>query len=461
MKYIPEPFRIKSVEPLKMLTREERTQKIKEAHYNLFNLRADDVYIDLLTDSGTAAMSTDQWAGVMKGDESYAGASSYYRLVDACRDIFGFGYVQPVHQGRAGEKILLPLLLEKGKFAISNMFFDTTRAHVELSGARTIDCVVEEAKDPAKRVPFKGNMDVTLMEQAIQEHGADKIGLVVMTITNNAAGGQPVSMKNLREVSQICKKYGIPMSIDAARYAENAYFIQRDEEGYQNISIKEIVREMFSYADFFTMSSKKDAIVNMGGLVGIKDENSPLILKLKANCITAEGFVTYGGMSGRDLETLAIGLYEGIDEHYLRYRIGQAEYLASKLDEAGIVYQAPAGGHGVFVDAAALFPQIPYYEFPAQTLCIELYKEAGIRTCDIGSFMLGNDPDTNEQLRADFEFTRLALPRRVYTQAHLDIIADALSAIKERAKEIKHGYHITWEPRILRHFQAHLEPVED
>lgn len=299
------------------------------------------------------------------------------------------------------------------------------------------------------------------MEKAIQEHGADKIGLVVMTITNNAAGGQPVSMKNLREVSRICKKYGIPMSIDAARYAENAYFIQRDEEGYQNSSIKEIVREMFSYADFFTMSSKKDAIVNMGGLVGIKDENSPLILKLKANCITAEGFVTYGGMSGRDLEALAIGLYEGIDEHYLRYRIGQAEYLASKLDEAGIVYQAPAGGHGVFVDAAALFPQIPYYEFPAQTLCIELYKEAGIRTCDIGSFMLGNDPDTNEQLRADFEFTRLALPRRVYTQAHLDIIADALSAIKERAKEIKHGYHITWEPQILRHFQAHLEPVED
>lgn len=461
VKYMSEPFRIKSVEPLKMLTREEREARIREAHYNLFNLRSEDVYIDLLTDSGTAAMSSAQWAGVMQGDESYAGAKSYYKLLDACKDIFGYGYIQPVHQGRAGEKVLLPLLLENGKFAISNMFFDTTRAHVELAGSRAIDCVVDIAKDPSKRAPFKGNMDVERMEQAILEHGADKIGLVVMTITNNAAGGQPVSMQNLREVSQVCKKYGIPMSIDAARYAENAYFIQRDEPGYQNVSIKDIVREMFSYADFFTMSSKKDAIVNMGGLVGIKDPDSPLILQLKANCIVAEGFVTYGGLSGRELETLAIGLYEGIDENYLRYRIGQAEYLAAKLDEAGIVYQAPAGGHGVFVDAATLFPKIPYYEFPAQTLCVELYKEAGIRTCDIGSYMLGNDPDTGKQLKADFEFTRLALPRRVYTQAHLDIVADALVAIKARSTDIKHGYRITWEPPILRHFQAHLEPIQD
>ena len=461
VKYMSEPFRIKSVEPLKMLTREEREARIREAHYNLFNLRSEDVYIDLLTDSGTAAMSSAQWAGVMQGDESYAGAKSYYKLLDACKDIFGYGYIQPVHQGRAGEKVLLPLLLENGKFAISNMFFDTTRAHVELAGSRAIDCVVDIAKDPSKRAPFKGNMHVERMEQAILEHGADKIGLVVMTITNNAAGGQPVSMQNLREVSQGCKKYGIPMSIDAARYAENAYFIQRDEPGYQNVSIKDIVREMFSYADFFTMSSKKDAIVNMGGLVGIKDPDSPLILQLKANCIVAEGFVTYGGLSGRELETLAIGLYEGIDENYLRYRIGQAEYLAAKLDESGIVYQAPAGGHGVFVDAATLFPKIPYYEFPAQALCVELYKEAGIRTCDIGSYMLGNDPDTGKQLKADFEFTRLALPRRVYTQAHLDIVADALVAIKARSTDIKHGYRITWEPPILRHFQAHLEPIQD
>ena len=460
IKYIPEPFRIKAVEPLKMLTRAEREEKIKEAHYNLFNLRAEDVYIDLLTDSGTAAMSQAQWAGVMTGDESYAGAKSYFRLMDACKDIFGFGYVQPTHQGRAAEKVLMPLVLKKGQLAISNMFFDTTRAHVEMAGALTIDCVVEEAKDPAKRAPFKGNMDVELMEKTIKEHGAEKFGLVVMTITNNAAGGQPVSMKNLREVSQLCRKYGIPMCIDAARYAENAYFIKRDEEGYQNTSIKDIVREMFSYADLFTMSSKKDAVVNMGGLVGVKDADSPLVLGLKANGISYEGFVTYGGLAGRDMEALAIGLYEGIDENYLRYRIGQAEYLAAKLDEAGIAYQPPVGGHGVFVDAAALFPKIPYTEFPAQVLSVELYKEAGIRTCEIGSYMLGNDPDTGKQLKSDFEFTRLALPRRVYTQAHLDIIADALVSIKERAGQMEHGYRVTWEPPILRHFQAHLEPIK-
>lgn len=459
IKYVPEPFRIKVVEPLKMLTREEREQKIAEAKYNLFNLKGEDCYIDLLTDSGTNAMSQNQWAGVMQGDEAYAGASSYYKFVEAGKDIFGYGYIQPVHQGRAAEKVLFPTFLKPGKYAISNMFFDTTRAHVELAGARAIDCVVEEAKDPSHRAKFKGNMDVKRMEEIILEKGAENIGLVVMTITNNSAGGQPVSMQNMREVSEICKKYNIPLDIDAARYAENAFFVQRDEEECKNMSVKEIVRQMFSYADMCTMSAKKDTIVNMGGMIGIKDENSPLILKIKANCISYEGFYTYGGLNGRDLEALAIGLYEGIDENYLRYRIGQMEYLASRLDDAGIAYQAPVGGHGVFVDAAALFPQIPYYEYPGQVLAIELYKEAGIRTCDIGSYMLGNDPDTGKQLHADFEFTRLAIPRRVYTQAHLDIMADALIAIKERAQEIENGYRITWEPPILRHFQASLEPV--
>ena len=460
IKYTPEPFRIKSVEPLKMLTRDEREQKIKEAKYNLFSLAGADCYIDVLTDSGTGAMSQNQWAGVMRGDEAYAGASSYYKVLEAGKDIFGYGYIQPVHQGRAAEKVLFPLLLGKGKFSISNMFFDTTRAHVELSGARCIDCVVAEAKDPSKRVPFKGNMDVARMEAAIKEHGADNIGLVVMTITNNSAGGQPVSMQNIRDVAAICKKYGILLNIDAARYAENAFFIQRDEKGYQNKSIKDIIREMFSYADMFTMSAKKDAIVNMGGMLGVKDAaNSDLILKIKANCISYEGFITYGGLDGRDLEAMSIGLYEGIDNDYLRYRIGQVEYLASRLDDAGIAYQSPVGGHGVFVDAAAMFPQIPYNEFPAQVLAVELYKEAGIRSGDIGSFMLGNDPDTKKQLRADFEFTRLAIPRRVYTQAHFDIMADALIAIKKRAEQIKHGYRITWEPPILRHFQASLEPI--
>ncbi|MGL5280037.1 MAG: tryptophanase [Cetobacterium sp.] len=463
IKYVPEPFRIKMVETIKMTTPEEREEKIKEANYNLFNLRGEDVYIDLLTDSGTNAMSQDQWAGVMRGDEAYAGASSYFKLVNTAKDVFGYEFIQPVHQGRAAEKVLFPTFLKSGQYAISNMFFDTTRAHVILAGARPLDCVVPEAKDPGKRSKFKGNMDVEKMEKLIQEYGPEKIGLVVLTITNNSAGGQPVSMKNAREVAAICKKYNIPLNIDAARYAENAYFIKRDEPECANMSIKDIIKEMFSYADFFTMSAKKDTIVNMGGLIGVKNaaENADMILKIKANCISFEGFTTYGGLSGRDLEALAIGLLEGIDENFLRYRIGQMEYLASRLDDAGIIYQSPVGGHGVFVDASKIFPNIPFNEFPGQVLAIELYKEAGIRSCDIGSYMLGNDPDTNEQLEADFEFTRLAIPRRVYTQAHLDVIADALIAIKERAHEITRGYKITWEPPILRHFQASLEIIED
>ena len=460
IRYVPEPFRIKSVEPLRMLTRAEREQKIKDAKYNLFNLAGQDVYIDLLTDSGTNAMSQAQWSGIMSGDEAYAGASSYYRFVDAGKDIFGYGYIQPVHQGRAAEKVLFPIMLTKGQYAISNMFFDTTRAHVELAGARCIDCVVEEAKDPTKRVPFKGNMDVAKMEATIRKLGADKVGVIVMTITNNSAGGQPVSMQNLREVYAVAKKYNIPVNIDAARYAENAYFIKRDEKGYENRSIKEIIRETFSYAETFTMSAKKDTIVNMGGMIGVKDADSPLIIKIKAACISYEGFFTYGGLSGRDLEALAIGLYEGIEEDYLRYRIGQMEYLASRLDDAGVVYQAPVGGHGVFVDARAMFPQIPYTEFPGQVLGVELYKEAGIRASEIGSYMMGNDPDTGEQLKADFDFSRLAIPRRVYTQAHLDVVADALVEIKKRAPSFRRGLRITWEPPILRHFQASLEPIE-
>ena len=462
IKYVPEPFRIKMVETIKMTTREEREQKIAAAHYNMFNLRGQDVYIDLLTDSGTNAMSSAQWSALMNGDEAYAGASSYYRLIDAAKDIFGYDYFQPVHQGRAAEKVLFPTFLHKGQYAISNMFFDTTRAHVELAGARCIDCVVPEALDPSHRSKFKGNMDVAKMEKLIKEHGPENIGLVVMTITNNSAGGQPVSLENMRQVSELCKKYGIPLDIDAARYAENAFFVKRDEEGCQNMSIKEITRKMFSYADMFTMSAKKDTIVNMGGLIGVKDaqKNADLVMKIKANCISYEGFYTYGGLNGRDLECLAVGLYEGLDEDYLAYRIGQMEYLAARLDDAGIAYQSPVGGHGVFVDAAVMFPQIPYYEFPGQVLGVELYKEAGIRACDIGSYMLGNDPDTGKQLHADFEFTRLAIPRRVYTQAHIDIMADALIAIKKRAHEIKHGYRITWEPPILRHFQASLEPIE-
>ena len=459
VKYVAEPFRIKMVEPLKMLSRQEREQKIKEANYNMFNLKAEDVYIDLLTDSGTNAMSSDQWAGVMLGDESYAGGKSYFKLIEAGQDIFGYKIIQPVHQGRAAEKVFFPILVSKGKYAIANMFFDTTRAHVEIAGARAIDCVVEEAKDPAIRAPFKGNMDVKKLEKLINELGSENVGVVVMTITNNSAGGQPVSVQNMRDVSAVCKKYNIPLDIDAARFSENAYFVKQREEEFKDWSIKDITKEMFSFADMFTMSAKKDAIVNMGGIIGIREDNQELYQKVKANMISFEGFTTYGGLSGRDLEALAIGLYEGQDEEYLRYRIGQLEYLAAKLDDAGIAYQSPVGGHGVFIDAKAMFPHIPYYEFPAHTLAIELYKEAGIRACDIGSYQLGNDPDTGKQLEAEFEFTRLAIPRRVYTQAHFDVMAEALIAIKERADSIK-GYRITWEPPILRHFQASLEPIE-
>ncbi|MCL2558662.1 MAG: tryptophanase, partial [Treponema sp.] len=327
VKYIAEPFRIKSVEPLKILSRQEREAKIAQARNNLFNLKSEDIYIDLLTDSGTNAMSAEQWAGVMRGDEAYAGAASYQRLEAAARDIFGFGYMQPVHQGRAAEKVLFPLLLRKGKYAISNMHFDTTRAHVELAGGRAIDCVVPEARDPGARAKFKGNMDIERFEKLIAELGAENIGVVIMTITNNSAGGQPVSMRNMREVSAICKKHGIPLNIDAARYAENAFFIKRDEEGYASKSIKEIIAETFSYGDTCTISSKKDGIVNMGGMVGVKDSDSPLVQGVKSNCINYEGFYTYGGLSGREMEALAVGLYEGIDEDFLRYRIGQMEYI--------------------------------------------------------------------------------------------------------------------------------------
>ena len=455
-KYIPEPFRIKMVEKIKVLTRQEREQKIKDANYNLFGLCSKDVYIDLLTDSGTGAMSSEQWSGVMLGDEAYAGSSSYYNLIDAGKDVFGYEFIQPVHQGRAAEQVLLPLFLGEGKIAISNTFFDTTRAHVELAKARAVDCVAEEAKKPSVKAPFKGNMDIKTLEKLINEYGAGKVGMVILTITNNSAGGQPVSMENIRATSEICNKYGIVFELDAARFAENAYFIKRDELGYQHKTIKEIVHEMFSYADIFHMSSKKDAIVNMGGVLGVRDASNPIIAKIKANCISYEGFYTYGGLSGRDLEALAIGLYEGIDEDFLRYRIGQSEYLAAKLDEAGLAYQSPAGGHGIFIDAQAMYPHIPYHEFPAQVLAIELYKEAGIRSCDIGSFMLGNDPDTGQQLKSDFEFTRFAIPRRVYTQAHIDIMAQAVIDVAARASEIKRGLIITWEPPVLRHFQAKL-----
>ncbi|MFH5835464.1 tryptophanase [Proteiniclasticum sp. C24MP] len=457
VKYFAEPFKIKMVEPIKILTREERIEKIREANYNVFSLAAEDCYIDLLTDSGTGAMSADQWAGIMLGDESYSGSKSFYKLQKSAKDIFGYEFIQPVHQGRAAEKVVMPILLGEGKVSISNMHFDTTRAHVEIAGARAVDCVVPEALDTESYAPFKGNMDNERLVKLIDEYGKENVGAIIITVTNNSAGGQPVSIANIRETSRIAKENGITVIIDAARYAENCHFIKNREEGYEKKSIREIAREIFSYGDIFTMSSKKDAIVNIGGLVGVKND-AELFEKVKANTIPMEGFISYGGLAGRDLEALAVGLQEGVDEDFLRYRIGQMEYLAGKLEEAGIPYQSPVGGHAVFLDAKKLLPHIPYNEFPAQALAIELYIEAGIRSCDIGSYMLGNDPDTGEQLQSEFEFTRLAVPRRVYTQSHLDVIVEALKEIKKRKDTLK-GYRITWEPKILRHFTAKLEPI--
>ncbi len=455
--YVAEPFKIKMVEPVKMTTKEYRVERLKEANYNLFGLKSDDIYIDFLTDSGTGAMSDAQWAGIMRGDETYAGARGFTRVENAVKDIFNYKYAQPVHQGRAAEQVLFPCLLEKGKKCISNMHFDTTRGHVGLVGADPVDIVVEQAKDTTTYAPFKGNMDVEKMEAFIVEQGAENIGLIIMTITNNSAGGQPVSLENMKQTSEVAKKYNIPIIIDAARYAENAYFIKQREAGCEDRSIIDITREMFSYADAFTMSAKKDAIVNMGGLIGIKD-NEELFRKVQGLTIPYEGFVTYGGLAGRDLEALAIGLYEGLETDYLRYRIGQVEYLGGLLEDQDIAFQYPVGGHAVFIDAKAFLPHIPFNEFPGHTLACELYIEAGIRSCDIGSYMMGNDPD-GVQIQSEMEFTRLAIPRRVYTQAHFDVVGRALGNIKKRASEIN-GYKITWEPEVLRHFTAKLEPVK-
>lgn len=457
MKYIAEPFKIKMVEPLEMTTREERVAALEKAHYNAFQLEASKVYIDLQTDSGTGAMSQNQWAGVMLGDEAYSGGRSYYKLIDAGTDIFGYEYIQPVHQGRAAEKVIFPLLIqEKGQIVISNTFFDTTRAHVGLAGGHAIDNVCPEGKDTATPFDFKGNMDVAELRRLLDEHG-DQVVAIVQTITNNSVGGQPVSMANLREVYSIAQEHKVPVVIDAARYAENAHFIKQREEGYADVDPKEITREMFSYGDYFTMSAKKDAIVNMGGLIGAKVETE-MVNRMKSRVIPYEGYLTYGGLSGRDLEAMAVGLYEGLDENYLAYRIGQMEYLGARLEDYGIPFQNPVGGHAVFVDAGRLLPHLPWNQYPGHALAMELFLEAGIRSCDIGSYLMDRDPFTGEEQQATAEFTRLAIPRRVYTQAHLDVIADALKSIKDHAEQVP-GYRITWEPEVLRHFTSQLEPI--
>ena len=455
--YPPEPFRIKVIEPIRLVPPEEREAKLKEAGYNLFSMKAEDIFIDLLTDSGTGAMSQDQWAAVMRGDELYAGARSFYRLKAAVEDIFGFKYFVPAHQGRAAENILSACLVKPGQYVPSNMHFDTTDANIRARGGRPTNLVIDEAFDPANPHPFKGNMDIAKLKAFIEKTGANKIPFGMVTVTNNAGGGQPVSMENIKAIADVYHSYKIPFFIDAARYAENCFFIKQRERGYQLKSVKEIAHEMFSLADGMTMSAKKDAIVNIGGLLCMNDES--LFQNVKNELILREGFPTYGGLAGRDLDAMAVGLYEGIDEAYLSYRLAQTAYLVARINEAGIPSIQPAGGHAVYLDVRAVLPHIPQSEFPGQALAVELYREGAIRGVEIGSVMFAYpDPDSGIMIYPKLELLRLAIPRRTYTQSHMDYVADTLAKIKSRASSIR-GYKFTYAPELLRHFTARFEPL--
>ncbi|MBQ4500100.1 MAG: tryptophanase [Alistipes sp.] len=449
-----ESYRIKMVEPLRMSTREEREQWLKEAHYNLFGLKSEQVYIDCLTDSGTGAMSDRQWAAMMTGDEAYAGSKSFFELKETIFKITGFEYVIPTHQGRAAENVLFSHLVKAGDIIPGNSHFDTTKGHIEFRKATALDCTIDAAKDTQLEIPFKGEVDPAKLEKALAEN-AEKIPFIIVTITNNTAGGQPVSMKNLREVRAIADKYGKRVVFDSARFVENAYFIKTREEGYADKSIKEICKEMFSYADGMTMSSKKDGLVNMGGFIATRHED--WYEGAKRFCIPFEGFLTYGGMNGRDMAALAVGLDENTELPTIETRIKQVQYLAAKLDEYGIPYQRPVGGHAIFVDADKVLSNIPKEEFPAQTLAIELYLEAGVRGCEIGYILADRDPVTRENRFGGLDLLRLCIARRSYTNNHMDVIAAALKNVYDRRHEITRGVKIVWETELMRHFTVKLE----
>jgi len=450
-----EPYKIKVVEPLYRSSREEREQWIKEARYNLFNLRSDRVFVDLLTDSGTGAMSQYQWSEIMLGDESYAGSLSFHKLKDTINDLLDMPYFLPTHQGRAAENVLFSALINKGDVVPGNSHFDTTKGHIEYRRARAIDCTIDEACNTSEFHPFKGNIDLEKLEEVFKKYPAEKIPLCIITVTCNTSGGQPVSMENIREVSALCKKYGIMSIFDAARFAENAYFIKTREKGYENKSIREIVKEMFSYVDGATMSSKKDAIVNIGGFIALRDK--ALFDKASVFSIMYEGYLTYGGLAGRDLGALAQGLMEGTEFDYLEARIGQVAYLGEKLRSYGIPIQEPTGGHAVFVDAKKFLPNVPKEEYQAQTLAIELYIEAGVRGVEIGTLLADRNPLTRENRYPKLELLRLAIPRRVYTNNHMDYIAAALGNIWQRREKITKGLKIVSEAPIMRHFTVELE----
>lgn len=456
IKTMIEPFRIKMVEPIKPTTEEYRRKILKDAGYNLFNIRAEDVLIDLLTDSGTSAMSSMQWAEIMNGDESYAGARSFFAFESEVKKLTGLKHIIPTHQGRAAEKILFSVVGGKGKTVISNTHFDTTRANVEYSGSSALDLVIPEGKKPSLIHPFKGNMDIQALDSAIREIGAENIPMVVMTITNNAGGGQPVSMENIRETKKVCSKYNVPLFIDACRFAENAYFIKKREKGYENKTPLEISKEIFSYCDGATMSAKKDALVNIGGFLAVNDDD--LAQKCRNMLILTEGFPTYGGLAGRDLAAIAQGLREVVEEDYLAYRIRSVEYCGEKLTEKKVPIILPPGGHAIFVDAEAMLPHIPKHEYPAQALACELYAVGGIRGVEIGSAMMDRDPVTRDNRPAKMELVRLAIPRRVYTQSHMDYVVEILDIVNQEKNKIR-GMKMIYEAPVLRHFTAQFEMV--